>query len=103
MPKPLFIGSRAAFKGRCSVEAHHSVGAVVFASATGRSDLAPANLPLWKVDKEVDGVVQPAIVDFSRYGVGQLVFVHADIGPRGQWVAFVPEAAIELLVEAIGV
>src|SRR5512139_3122455 len=59
-----------------SVEAHHSVGTVVFARAIVRSSLAPANFPLWKVDQEIDGVVQPAVFDRSRYDVGLLVFVH---------------------------
>src|SRR5262249_59718469 len=66
--------SQTAFK-RCSVEAHHRVGTAVFAGARGRSFLAPANLALWKVDKELDGVVQPPVVDFSRCDVGLLVFV----------------------------
>src|SRR6266576_6379200 len=57
-------GRRQTSRVRLSVEAHQGVGTAVFAGATGRSTLAPANLALWKVDKEVDGVVLPSVVDF---------------------------------------
>src|SRR5262249_52191923 len=62
-------------RARRLVEAHHGVGTAVFAGARGRSLLAPANLALWKVDEELDGVVQPSVVDFPRCNVGLLVFV----------------------------
>src|SRR5262249_60709798 len=58
-----------------SVEAHHGIGTAVFAGARGGSFFAPANLALWKVDKELDAVVQPPVVDFFRCDVGLLVFV----------------------------
>src|SRR4029450_7421502 len=66
-----------ATRGRAALfEAHQGIGTAVFAGAPGRSPLAPANLALWKVDKEVYGVVQPSVVDLSRYDVGLLVFIH---------------------------
>src|SRR5262249_23153199 len=62
-------------RARRLVEAPHGVGTAVFAGARGRSLLAPANRALWKVDEELDGVVQPSVVDFSRCDVSLLVFV----------------------------
>src|SRR5262249_58929233 len=67
--------SKQTSRARRSVEAHHGIGTAVFAGACGRSLLAPANLALWKIDKKLDAVVQPSVVDFSRCDVGLLVFV----------------------------
>src|SRR5206468_8181088 len=69
------LTGRATIKARHSAEAHHRLGTAVFAGAIPRSTLAPANLALWKVDKEVDGIVQSSVVDFPRCDVGLLVFV----------------------------
>src|SRR5262249_44825516 len=67
--------SKHTSRARRLVEAHHGIGTAVFAGARGRSFLAPANLALCKVDKKLDAVVQPSVVDFPRCDVGLLVFV----------------------------
>src|SRR5258708_15241024 len=43
-------------RGSNSVEAHDSVGTVVY-GGLGRSSLVPANLPPWKVDRQLNSVV----------------------------------------------
>src|SRR5215510_2226389 len=79
------LPSKRTSRTRLSVEAYHRVGTAVFAGARGRSAFAPANLPLWKVDEQVDGVVQPSVVDFSRRDVGLLVFVEHSLPLGCSW------------------
>src|SRR5262245_6014842 len=97
------LPSKRTSRTRLSVEAYHRVGTAVFAGARGRSAFAPANLPLWKVDEQVDGVVQPSVVDFSRRDVGLLVFVE-HLSASRLFLALVPRAvglALEHAVEQL--
>src|SRR6516164_6819982 len=94
---------RSGRRGLASVEAYHRVGTAVFAGARGRSTLPPANLALWKVDEEVDGVVQPSVVDFPRRDVGLLVFVE-HLSASRLFLPLVPRAvglALEHAVEQL--